>query len=262
MNKLFHLETTFQDYLLQAKTDIFQHMVGTTNVPIETRLAIYSNAYRARLHEALAASYSILQSYLGEASFEELCYSYIDIHPSNFRSIRWYGDELASFLSQHDVYKAYPYLAELAAFEWALALAFDGRDGPVIQLEDMQHIPPDVWADMKLHIHPTAYRLSLSWNVVQIWQAMADEQPPPEAQQHSAPLNWVIWRNERLSQFSSLTAEETWALDAAMKGKTFGDICEGLCHWIEEDAVGMHAASLLKGWITAGLLSRIEFDTK
>ena len=42
-----------------------------------------------------------------------------------------------------------------------------------------------------------------------------------------------------------------------INGLTFGEICEGLCQWIAEDNAGVHAASLLKGWITTGLISNV-----
>ena len=261
MNSLIKLESTFQDYLLHANEDIFHHVVGTSKVPIEVRLEIYSYAYRSRLHEAMTMTYSVLERYLGYEQFETLCYAYIDAHPSAFRSIRWFGDQLPRFLLHHSPYNEFPYLAELAQFEWTMDLVFDAADSEVVQLDDMQNIPPESWIDMRLQIHPSAHRLNLSWNVVPIWQAITDDQTPDEPQQQASAERWILWRKELTSQFSPLSEDESWAIDAIINNATFGEICEGLCQWIDEHHVGMHAASLLKGWITAGLISGIILDS-
>ncbi len=256
MSKLLDVETKFQNYLLHSNPDIFNHVVGTCKVPADIRLGIYESAYRARLHEALIATYPVLQNYLGYEQFEELCFAYIDAHPSPFRSIRWFGDRLADFMQIHSPYKEFPYLSELARLEWTMALVFDAANGSVLQLEDMQNVPPEAWITMRLHIHPSVHRLSLSWNTIQIWQTITDEQAPPEPQQNP-PVDWLFWRNELMSQFASLSEDEAWAIDMVIKQSTFGELCEGLCQWIDEQSAGMHAASLLKGWITAGVIAEV-----
>ena len=261
MNKLMNLENAFQDYLLHANQDILHHVIGTSKVPVDIRLGIYGNAYRSRLHEALMSSYSVLQDYLGYEQFETLCYAYIDAHPSHFRSIRWFGDELAAFLKTQSPYDEFPYLAELAEFEWQMAIVFDAADSDLIQLNDMQNIPPDAWMDMRLQVHPSVHRLSLSWNVVQIWQALSEEQMPENPQQSTSNVEWLLWRNELVCQFSSLSEDEAWAIDAMLNNLTFGEICEGLCQWVDEESAGMHAASLLKGWITAGMVTQIKINS-
>jgi hypothetical protein len=255
MTTLLTIENTFLDYLLDDNQAIFQHIISTNKVPAEVRLGIYGHAYRSRLQEALQTSYSILHQYLGDEQFETLCNTYIESHPSQFRSIRWFGDQLPAFLNHHEPYQEYPYLAELAQFEWTMALVFDAADSPIMQLDDMQKIPPNAWSDMQLNVHPSLHRLALSWNVVQIWQAITDDQALDEPQQCASTVPWILWRNELTTQFSSLPVEEAWAIDAVANGSTFGELCEGLCQWMDEENVGMHAASLLKGWITAGLIT-------
>lgn len=257
MNKLLRMENKFQDYLLHANPEILQHVVSTSKVPADVRLGIYSYAYRVRLQEALMSSYPVLQIYLGYEQFEELCNAYIDLRPSQCRSIRWFGDQLAEFLRHQPIYKELPYLSELAQLEWTMALVFDAADSDVLHLEDMQHIPPEAWGSMQLRIHPSAHRLALSWNVVQIWRAIIDEQTPAKPQQSESTVAWILWRKELLSQYSSIPDDEAWAINAMIDGLTFGELCEGLCQWVDEQNAGMHAASLLKGWITAGLITDV-----
>src|SRR3990167_11289209 len=101
MKGLQRLQTQFQDYLLNSNPLFRKCIVTTKKIPAEARLAIYSNAYRSRLIEALAANYPVLQTYLGCEQFEELGQAYLHACPSSFRSIRWFGDQLVNFLNEH-----------------------------------------------------------------------------------------------------------------------------------------------------------------
>ena len=257
MSELQRLQNQFQDYLLNSNPLFQNSIVNTKKVPAETRLAIYNNAYRSRLIDALAANYPVLQTYLGGEQFEELGQAYLSAYPSSFRSIRWFGNQLANFLNEHPDYNAFPYLAELAQFEWTLTLVFDAADNTTLQMEDMGKIPPDAWIDMRLQAHPSVHRLHLSWNVVPIWQAISDDKIPPDPIQYPIPIHWILWRKEFTNHFCSLTEDEAWAIDALLKASTFSEICEGLCQWIDEEEAGLRAASLLKGWISEGLIANV-----
>src|SRR5579862_3161955 len=114
MTNLMNLQNKFQSYLINSNNDIRLDIEETKKVSATTRLQIYSNAYRFRLIEALASNYPVLQKYLGADSFQELAIQYIDEHPSTFRSIRWFGNQLENFLREHNQYNAFPYLAELS----------------------------------------------------------------------------------------------------------------------------------------------------
>ncbi len=77
-----------------------QQVRGTTRVPASTRLAIYANAYRARLSEGLESNFPVLAKLMGVSEFRGLAHRYIEGHESRHRSIRWYGDRLAQFLRE------------------------------------------------------------------------------------------------------------------------------------------------------------------
>jgi hypothetical protein len=257
MTDLKNIQAYFQNYLLHAEPTIFHHTLGSSKVPIEVRLGIYEHAYRARLHDALADTYPVLQNHLGEEEFEKLCYAYIDAYPSSFYSIRWYGDNLALFLTQDNNYSAFPYLIELARFEWTLTLVFDAADSSVLPLQAMQNIPAHAWSAMQLQAHASVHRLSFDWNIVAIWQAITEDQIPPAPQKNTQTVEWLLWRQGYSSQFISLNADEAWALDALLQQQSFETICQGLCQWVDEEQAGIHAASLLKSWIEAGLIAEV-----
>lgn len=256
MNELTNLQDTFQSYLLHADNQIANLIVGTENVPVELRLMIYGNAYRARLLEALESTYSVLKTYVGDDDFYQLGNEYIDSFPSTFRSIRWFGDQLPEFLKNHPEYGNYPHLSELAKIEWTMTLVFDAEDSESLVVEDMNKLPSHAWDKLQIQFHPSVRVLNLSWNVFEIWQTISDDQEPPEPVCSPSPVVWVLWRNNFLSHYSSVMEDEAWVVNLITKDYTFGMLCEALTQWTDDQNAIMRAAALLKGWIIAGMVKK------
>ncbi len=257
MNELLDLQEQFQHFLLTGTAEIQNSIVATEWVSIDTRLAIYRDGYKLRLIDSLKTNFPGLHLYLGTEDFDAACSAYIDFQPSIHRSIRWYGDVLAGFInSYYD--NRYPYLAELADFEWKMTLAFDAADQSMITIEDMASVPAESWAGMQFSIHPSVQRMNYFWNVIPLWNSLVRDETIPELENNDAAKPWVVWRTPDYKiQFYSISEEEAWALDSMIQGLSFGELCEGLCQWVEVEQVGMRAASFLKGWIQNGMITSL-----
>lgn len=258
MSAIDRLQREFQTYLLDPAADAVKHrIVGTEKVSAEVRLGIYADAYRLRLLEALATDFPAVQALAGADQFDRLGRAYIDAHPSSHFSLRWFARDLERFLRQTPPYREHPELAELAAFEWAMTLVFDAPDRALLTVADMAAIPAESWAGLRLAPHPAVQRLDLHWNVPIFWKAVDADQEPEALQRSEVPIAWVLWRQELKTYFRSLAVDEAYALDAVRAGRTFADICQGLCEWLDEAHVAVHAAGLLKRWIMDGLIHKI-----
>jgi hypothetical protein len=224
----------------------------TPDVPVATRLGIYSDAYRIRLHDALASNFPRLQEFLGD-EFSALALQYIDRHPSRFSSIRWYGEQLPAML--RTARAAHPWLAELASFEWAVGTAFDAANAAPLTLEALAALSPEQWPALRIEFHPSVQRLQLRTNAPQLFKALTDEQSPPEPGSSDTEHAWLVWRQELATRYRSLGENEAAAFDTMRGGGSFEDLCERLCEWHAEDEVPLHAATLLKQWLHEGCVS-------
>jgi hypothetical protein len=254
MSALAQVQREFQDHLLRGDGAVVARVAGTARVPVATRLGIYTGAYRSRLAEALASNYPVLARLLGEADFSVLAAEYIAAHDSPFFSIRYYGDALAEFLATREDYAAAPVLAELAQWEWAMTSVFDAADAAPLPAAELARIPPTHWAQLRLRWHPSVRRLTLWWNVPQLWQALSEDRARPEMTLAAAPVHWLLWRENLTSYFRSLPKTEASTLDAARSGWPFGELCALLSEELGDSAASEHAAALLRGWIDAGLI--------
>lgn len=257
MRDLQELQNHFQNYLLDKTACIAAAVVDVQPMPAKARLDIYRDGYYLRLLEALEQDYEVLRALVGKEKFDQLGRDYIHAHPSHFRSIRWYGKELASFLQQKKLIVDQLWLPEMAQFEWLLTEAFDAAESVVVTVEEMAAIPFKKWPEMCFTLHSSLRQLTLYTNVVPIWQSYKENGVCLLPQKSEIAVPWIIWRKELDVQFCSLAADEIYMMRALMTGTSFGTICEGLGEWVEERDVAMHAALLLKRFILDNLIAEV-----
>jgi len=262
MNALPRTQNGFQDYLLRREGPIAGEIVGDARLDASARLEIYANAYRLRLIEALEGDFVALKAHVGAERFEDIARAYIDAHPSEHFSLRYFGRHMARFLAGTAPWRDEPLLAELARFDWALTDSFDAADSPAATVEDMAQIAPEKWPRLVFVPHASVQRLNLEWNAPAIWKAADQGEPLPAPEKAPHPIGWAMWRQGLQIYFRSLSVDEAFALDALLRGENFGSICEALTEWIDAQHVAVHAAGLLKQWLTDGLIREIHTNSQ
>jgi hypothetical protein len=256
--ELRELQRELQRALLGEGSAIGAAILEAPPLSVEARVGIYRHAYRARLTEALDDVYPIVHQILGDEAFASMAELFIEAHPSVHRSIRWYGSDLADFLAAQPPFAAEPALAEIARFEWALCEVFDAADEAPLGRAALSAVEPGAWSEMRLRFHCSVRRLALWWNAVAVWQRMSDGEEPPAPEATSAPVPWLLWRQNFKNYFRSLDASEAAALEAAVAGRSFGEICEVLGAFLTEEEIPLRAATLVAGWLDSGIIVAIE----
>jgi hypothetical protein len=249
---LLPLQTTFQQHMLGA-ADATHLLAG----PPERRslgLAIYANAYRQRLVEALADAFAKTREVLGSEAFEAAALDYISAHPPETRNLRWFGDGFAAHL--RGVLPAQAAVAELAQLDWALRQAFDGPDSVVLVAADLASVAPEAWAALHLKPVPTTVLLRFEHNTVALWQALDDAAEAPAIARAEVVVDWLVWRKELQPHFRSLHPVEAALLRAMLGGASFAQACEQAQSQTEEDCTS-HIGGGLRQWLEDGVLSAI-----
>jgi hypothetical protein len=252
--RLETIEGDFQSFVLTGSAAIEARVVGTQRVPIATRLAIYGNAYRSRLIEALESHYPALLALTGAEEFAALASAYVQAHNSSFASIRFYGGALGAFLAACPDYASRPWLGELARFEWAMTEVFDAADARPITAQDLGAIAPESWAELGFDLHSAVRRLDLMWNAPALWRALTDVLPSPAPHAQAQCIPWLLWRRDLQIFYRPLTALEAEALDVVRQGGNFGDLCVRLCAALEEREAPARAAAFLREWVESGMI--------
>ena len=250
---LRELQLDMQRHLLGETSGVTAAIVDAPPLRAADRLAIYRNAYQVRLIDALHETYPVLHGLLGDEAWVALGEAYVAAYPSVFRSIRWYGREMAAFMARWPPYDR-PILSEVALLEWTLAEVFDAKDAPALTRASLSAVAPDAWATLQFEFHPSLRRLEFSWNTAAVWKAMSADETPPAPEAGDGPVPWLLWRQDLQNYFRSMSPVESAALDAALRGCNFGGICETLSASLPEEEIPAAAAGLLGTWADSGIL--------
>ncbi|HIO93186.1 MAG TPA: DUF2063 domain-containing protein [Leucothrix mucor] len=256
MSDLLALQRDMMQWLKTESGDIHSQVLGTKKVSVDIRLAIYANAYRYRLIDALSDNYPSVHTLLGDEGFYDDGIKYIADYPSQHFSIRYFGSHLEAFLKDH--HQETGVLAEMARFEWALRDAFDAKDLSSLGLDALQTVAPNTWADLGFVLHPSVARVDLQWNVPQLWAAIEDETGEIPIEEAEYPIPWIIWRKDLKTYYRSVDVDEAWALDNVIQGASFSEICAGVCEWIDEEHAPARVAGFISTWLAADMIVELK----
>ena len=257
MSDLLQLQSQFQAWLQDGATDIHGRVKDSARTGRDTLLSVYRDAYVLRLNECLGIDFKAVQVMLGVDAFFDLTRAYVAAHPSTHPNVRWFGRNFPAFLRNDATTSARPELAEMAAFEWALGLATDAEDDEAMIVEDLASLNGEQWAELRLQKRAHVQRLDLEWQVPQAWLLHEETEPGTlDAVREAQPVPWLVWRDGLDAAFRSLDEDEAWALDAALAGASFAELCEGLCRFHAPEVAAGRGAGLLRLWIDQRLLLR------
>ena len=257
MTALLDVQARFQDFLLNGGDGFLDLICDTSKENRRVLAGAYYDAYRLRLIEVLDNDFPNLHGLIGDDSFLELAAGYTAAHPSTSENARWFGRHMTDYLRTNELYASQPVVGELAAFEWALGEAFDAPDSDTLVAETLENMASDDWPGLVFTLGGAVRRLPLSTNAPDIWQALDGEQVPPSVETVYASVTWLVWRRDFSAIYRALDLDEARALDLLASGKTFTEVCEGLCEFHPPDMASMRAAGCLQQWIADGLIASV-----
>ena len=257
--RLSDWQAQVQAYLLnpdaQPNSALQASLLGSAALSAEQGLAIYHNAYRARLLEALRGDYPAVHGWLGDEEFDALALAYLRAHPSQHFSLRWLGAKLADFIDGYLIPAQAAPLSELARLEWAFTLAFDAPEGQPLSLAQMAQLPAEAWPTLQVRLLPSVQWLVCRHNSLALWRACKEQGEFPGSQLLAEVEVCLVWRDQLITRYRSLTADEAIALEGmTVQGWNFAELCGELVHLGEQ--APMQAASWLRQWLSDGLLQR------
>jgi hypothetical protein len=229
--------------------------VGDARASAVERLDVYANMYFFRILDALRADYPKLLAVVGDDAFHDLATGYLLAHPSRHPSLRFVGAAMPAFVAQHGLARDRPWLAELAALEWARVDVFDRPDAAPLAREALAAVAPDDFASIALAPVPAFALVPVSWNVEQLWREIEDgaaDAGTPAPAGHTL----VVWRRGVTVHHRAADGDEALALAQLADGTTFGALCATLAERLgADDAAAARAVQLLVGWLADELLA-------
>jgi len=224
---------------------------GARLSPVE-RLDIYADMYFYRLRDCLQEDFAATQAAIGAEWFHNLITDYLIAHPPSHFSLRQAGRHLPRFIATHPVAAQRPFLAQLAALEWAVLEAFDAPDALPLEITALQDIPPEDWPELRFELTPSLQQLHVDWRVDDVLRSVQDGTPP--ATPNASPTWLRVWRQDLRVFHRPIDAAEAAALDAVRARGSFAAVCTSVGELVGEAAGAERIVQLLDTWFADGLV--------
>ena len=226
------------------------------------RLAIYSNAYKARLLEVLIGEYPALVYALGEEAFVGLAGSYLEAHPSHSYTLYDLGRTFPAYLAAsrpaNENEDGSPdwadFLVDLAHLERLYSEVFDGpgtEGQPTLQTEDLLKLSPGQWLTTRLITAPCLRLMEYRFPVHEYATAVRHEQEPPFPDPHVTRL--AITRRDYIVRRLAMEEREFRVLSALANGQSVGDALQQVLtdHSVQMDQLANDVRNWFRNWAAA-----------
>lgn len=219
----------------------------------EAHADVYAQMYRLRARDSLREDFKALTRVLPEETFHALVDAYLVAHPSTHHDLARLGHAWADFLSRHDAFGLPAWGADLARLEWARAEAFVAVDSPVVSASAPSALGPQRFVKSRLVLAPCVRVVSLTHDVLPVWDSREATQPTSEASARTFSL--VVWRKGWQVYHAEISIAEARGLTLALAGATVEALCE--CFAGEEDPAAA-AFAALGSWFSEGMVAALE----
>ncbi len=243
------------------------------------RLAVYGNAYYARLLECMREFFPAMVHALSEEVFDAFTLRYLNEHPSQSYTLNRLADNFVEHLQQtrseldedddpavgdgQDPSVGWPeFLIDLARLEWTIDEVFDGpgvEGKPLLTAEVLQVIDPERWPAARLVPVPCLRLLAFRFPVNQYYTDFRHGDSPemPDVAETYLALN----RRDYVVRRLELSQPQYELLSALASGQTVGQAVAEAARSVEEvESFSASLAAWFQLWAAEGFFESIETD--
>lgn len=197
--------------------------VRAAGLPPARRLAVYRNAVRVRLKDALADVYPVLRRLVGDDCFDGITNEYLRRHPPRQGWLQSFGAHMAVLCADLPVLAGLPYLPDVARLEWARQLAWHAPSATPLGLDAFAAVPPTEQAAVRLDLLPGSTLLPSAYPVARIFEVNQPEYAGDDTVDLSQGGQTVlIIRRDASVCVERLTPAEAALLTVLAAGETLG----------------------------------------
>ncbi len=189
-------------------------------IPAAARLRVYRHHVEQSLVAALAATFSTVQTIVGEDFFRAMARRYVAGDLPRQPVLAEYGASFQAFVAGYEPAASLPYLADVARLDWALNLAFHSPATNPLTAADLSSLPAERVAELPLALAPGAAILRSSYPIDRIWQASQPGAAAETVDLGAGGVNLLVLRREDDAAFVRVSDAEGAFLSAAGRGET------------------------------------------
>lgn len=214
------------------------------------QLAVYANAYRYRLYDAVAEDYPVLRHYLTDKIFSDLIWAFVEeVLPDHF-NIGRFALKLPAFIQQALPDDAFAHA--MCQLETTVAQMTDPTETQPLDEADIQGLTAETLLDLTLYPRQALALMQFDQQVNAYYQSVMDDQTPDEPLHEAVYL--AVFRHEDVVWRMELEAQEFGLLSKLFSGASIGETLAD----VEEDAQ-YKITEYFSKWMRNGLLASHQY---
>ncbi|MCB1509178.1 MAG: putative DNA-binding domain-containing protein [Hyphomicrobiaceae bacterium] len=162
------LEQRFSSALLDPRAAIPAGIRRADGGDPAFAFAVYRNNVAVSLVETLAAGFPAVRALLGEARFKAVALDFVRREPPRSPVLLRYGATFPQALGAREDLAAIPFLADLAALEWARIEAHHAADAAPAAIADLAVLGEAALGAARLTLHPSVRLVRSRFPIVTI----------------------------------------------------------------------------------------------
>lgn len=245
MATLEHFQRQTSDALLDSTAACPDAVGGAQAGQRARRFDVYRNNRAVSLIENLQATYPAVEKLVGGTFFTAAARAFIDVHPPSSPVMAEFGVQFGEFVAKLPGSQSIPYIADVAAIEWARNAAYHAADTPILTLHALAQYPVDALPGLALQRHPAVSVVRSAWPVGSIWSDSVHPSEDTRAIDMQAGEFVVIARPEWDVLVHTLAAPTADFLDAMLQAHSIGSAAERVLTDHADFDPGAHLAHLI-----------------
>jgi hypothetical protein len=123
----------------------------------------------------LRLAFPVVEGLVGEDFFQSAAGRFTRQSPPTAADLALYGAKFPAFLRTEPGLREFPYVAEVAAVEWAVNEAYYAPEAKPLSAEDLTGIVPETYGDLVFLPHPSLRLVQSDFAIDRIWSAVKAE---------------------------------------------------------------------------------------
>lgn len=253
-----------------APADVEDVIARSNALSSVDRLSVYGNAYFARLLECMRESFPTMVHALGEETFDEFAFGYLQAYPSTSYTLGNLADHFPQFLQEtrpdgeareRGQIDWPDFLIDLATLELTFEKVFDGpgvENEQVVGVDQLTAITPDVWPSVRMRPVVCLELLAFQFPVNAYFSAVrAKESPEIPAPR---PEYVAVTRRDYIVRRFDLTPSQHALLSSLHDGETVADAIGAAADCFEgsDEELAQQLHLWFQEWATVGFFQAIE----
>jgi hypothetical protein len=248
MTGLADVEREFAGAVLDAERAIPDGLTRKAGGVPSCRFGVYRNNVYAGLIDVLAGRFPVVERLVGEEFFRAMARLYVKREPPASAVVIRYGASFPGFIADFAPAASVPYLADIAALEWARHSAYHASDAMPLALHELAGAA-DRAADAVLTLHPSLGIVRSPYSIVSIYElnAQGADVPPTRL---SGREDALVARPRLDVEIRRLPEGGACFILALAEGRTIGEAAAAAL----SEAPGFELKSNLAGLIRSGVI--------